>query len=213
MQGIVSVAKAAVAARVAGKSTVTLGSGETAQSFNLAKGGYCARFVRQCCEVALGLKPHSWKYAAADALSMEAALKAAGKSVPVDDRKPGDIVAMNANTGKYGHIGLVVNKTTIAENTSSGTRGEPRAPGTKLTPWAAIAGRVTGVYRVEPAAASEPTGIPTAQKTVKLVELITGRPLGELTQEAAALLADGKLTVAPNGDHRKDQRKLYIAKP
>ena len=55
MQGIVSVAKAAVAARVAGKSTVTLGSGETAQSFNLAKGGYCARFVRQCCEVALGL--------------------------------------------------------------------------------------------------------------------------------------------------------------
>ena len=75
---------------------------------------------------ALGIKPGAWKYAAEDALGMEAKLKAAGKAVPVDDRKPGDVVAMNANTGKYGHIGLVVNKTTIAENTSSGTRGEPR---------------------------------------------------------------------------------------
>lgn len=65
---------------------------------------------------------------------------------------------------------------------------------------------------MEPAAASEPTGIPTAPKTIKVVELITGRNLGELTQEGAALLADGRLTVAPNGDHRKDQGKLYIAR-
>ena len=210
---IAEVAKQAVAARVAGKASVTLGTGETAQTFNLTKGGYCGRFVRQCCEVALGLKPHTWKFGAEDALSMEAELRAAGKAVTTADRKPGDIVAINARSGKYGHIGIVITKTIIAENTSSGTRGDPRAPGTKCSHWGDIAERVTGVYRVQATAAPEPTGVPTAPKTVKLVELISGRELGEVTQEIAKRIAEGTLTVSPNGDHRKDQGKLYLAKP
>jgi hypothetical protein len=213
MASIAEVAKQAVAARAAGNASVTLGTGASAQQFNLAKGGYCARFVRQCCEVALGIKPGTWDFAAPDALGMEAKLKAAGKLVPTADRKPGDVVAINNGSWKYGHIGLVVNKTTIAENTSSGTRGDPRAPGTKLTHWADIADRVTGVYRVQTSTVPpEPTGVPTAPKSVILQDLNTGRKIGEITQEAAARLVAGVLTVAPNGDHRADQGKLYLAK-
>jgi hypothetical protein len=66
--------------------------------------------------------------------------------------------------------------------------------------------------KLGPVMAAEPTGVPTAPKAVKLVELISGRELGEVTQEIAKRIVEGTLTVAPNGDHRADQGKLYLAK-
>lgn len=201
MPGIVSVAKAAVAARVAGKSAVTLGAGQAAQTFDLDAGGYCARFVRQCVEVAHGLKPFTWPGCAPDAKGMEKNLKKIAQKIPIEQREPGDIVCMNETSGKFGHIGLCVDPGTIAENTSSGRRGNPRPAGTKLTSWTIIAGSVSGVYRLKSAS------MPIA---VKVVEQGNSKLIAAVAPSIAELLVG--YTLAENGDHRRDQGKVYVTR-
>lgn len=206
---ILEVALAAVNARKSGRSAVTLGSGQSAQTFDLDAGGYCARFVRQCVEVALGLKPFTWAGCAPDARGMEKNLKKIAQKVPVEKREPGDIVCMNETSGKYGHIGLCVDPGTIAENTSSGKRGSPRPAGTKLTSWTIIASSVSGVYRLKSAAV--PTaGVPTHPVAVKVVEQSNGKLIAAVAPSIADLLVGYAL--AENGDHRRDQGKVYVTR-
>lgn len=125
------------------------------QALDLATGGYCARFVRQIVECALGLLPMSWEYRRANARLMERGLRDAGLYVgrTLDDAAPGDIVGINKPPWvAVGHIAIYVGEVegipTIAENTSVAGRGKPRVQGTKLTPWSAVATRVTGIYRL-----------------------------------------------------------------
>jgi hypothetical protein len=58
-------------------------------------------------------------------------------------------------------------------------------------------------------ASPAPQPSPTA-KTIKLVDLMTGKTLAEVAPDLAALFVTHK--PAPNGDHRADQAKLYLAK-
>jgi hypothetical protein len=137
-----------------GSSSVVVGD-SYAQSLDLSTGGYCARFVRQVVETSLGLIPMTWQYRRANARLMERALRAAklyvGKTL--ECAEPGDIVGINLPASvEVGHIGIYVGLVhgvpTIAENTSVASRGNPRRKGTKLTPWASVEKRVTGLYRL-----------------------------------------------------------------
>jgi hypothetical protein len=141
---VVRIAKAAVAARLAGQRTYAYG----AHIFDLDTGGYCARFVRICHESALAIGDQEWSYRAANAVQMEARLRSA--STQINRPVPGCIVALNRGTGGNGHIALYVGDGIIAENTSSASRGNPRAAGTKLTPLALVESRVTGYYLAVP---------------------------------------------------------------
>lgn len=136
VKAVVTIAVAAANARINGKTSYTAGSGSKAQSFDLTEGGMCARFVRQCFETGCQMTPKSWKYRGGNAIAMLGKLKANGHTVSTGDLDVGDIIGHS----KYpdGHVAIYVGKIngihTVAENTSSGKRGNPRSPGTKLTP-------------------------------------------------------------------------------
>jgi hypothetical protein len=188
-QTIVDVALAAVEARRAGRSTYT----HSGITFKLNAGGYCARFVRQCHEAALGKGEWTWAYNAPNAYEMERKLKAAGTIVATP--QPGDIVGMSKSGKAPGHIGIYLGDGMIAENTSA-TRGNPSPPGTKVTRLSDIgANRVTHYYRAMP--------LPAAADDAQLVKLVVH---GTGTVVAA-------VRVVPNGNHIDDQGKLYIEKP
>jgi len=159
---VVEVAMKAVDARLRGESTVELGLPKGRQQFILGPvykdrklQGYCNRFVRQVFEVALNLEPFDWRYRSDSARETCQKLEDAGKSVPFVCRLPGDILGINRSSGKYGHIAIYLSanipghegKELIAENTSSGARGYPVKPGTKITRLSDVQGRVTGCYR------------------------------------------------------------------
>jgi len=136
------VAEKAVAARKAGKHVLSVGY----VTFDLETPGMCSRFARQCTEGAHGLHDFESRLFGATAIQTEAILKAAGKAVATPVR--GDLVCLNRSSGKNGHIAVWLGGGLVAENTISGSRGDPRAPGTKITPLSAIgAQRVTGYYR------------------------------------------------------------------
>lgn len=143
---VAAIAEAAVRARRAGHNSYVV-AGIT---FNLAQGGYCARFVRQCYEAAIGRGEWTWPYNAPNALEMERKLRADGRVVSVP--QPGDIVGLSTAGTAPGHIAIWLGDGMVAENTSSAKRGDPRAAGTKITPLSAIgSGRVTAYYRALPA--------------------------------------------------------------
>jgi hypothetical protein len=128
---VVAVATAAVTDRQRGFKTML----RAGVQFDLEKGGYCNRFIRQCFEVGLGLAPFDWHFGAASAKETLAKLepyRIAGATL--GQLKPGDIVGWYEGSGPYGHIALFVGgeKGLIAENTSA-TRGDPKNPGTKVT--------------------------------------------------------------------------------
>jgi len=179
MSRVVEVAKAAAKAHAAGARTYTAhqhadGTG-VSQVMDLVTGGMCNRFVRQCFEVALGIPEQTWVYRAGRAVWTLDSLDAAGKGVG-DAMQPGDIVGIH--TGKFGHIAIYVGAGMVAENTSSNTRGMPRQAGTKVTPYSALAERVTGIYRL-----AEP-GI--------LVTLRTLAPAPEVRVTDKARIIDGR---------------------
>ena len=144
-QQVIRRAIAAVEARTRGCDRIKAGGHE----FLLDVGGYCNRFVRQCFESALGLDPFSWRFGAARACETLAKLEP--YRVPLKSRRPGDILGF---AGDPGHICIYLGrefdaaKELVAENTISGSRGWPQAPGTKVTSYKTIAGRVTGCYRL-----------------------------------------------------------------
>jgi cell wall-associated NlpC family hydrolase len=129
----------AVQARVDGRTKITLGTAGTRQEFNLIEGGYCNRFVRQCFETMLNIKPFSWAYRAEEAHQTLA--KLAPFKVPISDRKPGDVLGC---PGDPGHIAIYIGdaygdgRDLVAENTSSAVRGYPRGAGTKISSFKAF---------------------------------------------------------------------------
>jgi hypothetical protein len=133
---VISAAVGAAEAHQDGKTTWRRGG----QTFNLTEGGMCQRFVAQCFEAALGLS--EWHFDAASAKANIAHLQAEGLRTKLP-LAPGDILGWPGN-GKFGHIALFVGdvygdgRQLVAENTSSGFRGDPSAPGTKLTSLSAM---------------------------------------------------------------------------
>jgi hypothetical protein len=143
---VFDIAKQAVAQRKVGDTTWT----HNGSKFDLNSGGYCARFVRQCYESAMGSGEFTWQFIAPTAREMEKKLAAAG--LKTDSPEPGDIVCLNNQSYYAGHIaiyaGVINGVKSIFENTSSGKRGDPRNPGTKMSPFSAVQGELSGYYAV-----------------------------------------------------------------
>lgn len=157
---IVRIAKEVVKERVNGKNKCVV-NGVT---FNLTEKSMCSKFVRQVHAAATGVEFPSW--AGLYAVWTERELVRAGKKV--SKPFPGCIVCFNQNLYNshgekiweystkqiednklYGHIGILVDNDMVAENTSANGRGNPSAPGTKITPITAIGRtRVSGYYCV-----------------------------------------------------------------
>jgi hypothetical protein len=150
---VAAVAEQAQAQRLAGDSTWT----HNKVVFHLNETGACARFVRQCHEAALGTGEFTWQFIAGNARQMEAKLKAAKTAIA--SPQPGDVVAMNNVSADAGHVGIYLGDVngveSIAENTSSSKRGNPRAAGTKISPLSAVKTEITGYYAPMPAAAAD----------------------------------------------------------
>jgi len=111
--------------------------------FDLLTGGRCQEFVRECFESALGWPARSWAYAAPSAKVALQRMTKDGFRV-TDEPRAGDVIGHCSGT--YGHIAIMVDATTCAENTSSGRRGNPKRAGTKLTPLSDMPG-ITHVIR------------------------------------------------------------------
>jgi hypothetical protein len=104
---LVAIAKQVAQARADGMAEITVNG----VSFEPLKTGYCAAFVREANEAALGLPEYTWPYRGADAREVEAKLKAAGKQIPAEKRQAGDVVAFNrAWLGKFGHVAIYLGK-------------------------------------------------------------------------------------------------------
>ena len=132
-QAVVKRALQAVAARQKGNTTFNIGG----QTFDLEKGGYCNRFIRQSFETALGLKPFAWYFG--DATARKTLDKLKPYVLPPKAKlQAGDIIGWYDGCGVYGHIALYLGdaygdgRLLIAENTSA-KRGDPKNPGTKIT--------------------------------------------------------------------------------
>lgn len=155
---VLAVAVKAVEARQAGKKTIVLGnitfhnkSGNYRISVHadLDDPGWCNRLIRQCFEVGLGLPPFNWYFGAATAhltLMKLAPYQLAAGSKP----QSGDIIGFS---GDPGHIVLALGdwygdgRFLVAENTSA-KRGDPSAPGTKVTALKNLRTQGRSVYRL-----------------------------------------------------------------
>jgi len=175
---VVRIAREVVTARLAGRSTYAAHG----RTFNLTRGGMCSRFVRQVCEAVGGVRDHglgsgSGGPFACCASATEVNLRGAGKQVSAG---AGTIVCFNSppaggrcgTCGRVvGHIGIDLGGGAVAENTSSASRGNPRAAGTKISGLAEIgAGRVSGYYALFPAAQAVPHPYAKGPLTVKLLD-------------------------------------------
>ncbi len=156
-QAVVRRAMTAVEARQAGKHNYKVGG----QVFDLDKGGYCNRFVRQCFETVLGLKAFDWRFGAASARETLVKLEEEYK-LPLSkpsNLQPGDIIGWYDGSGPYGHIAIYVGdyygdgRKLVAENTSA-KRGAPNPPGTKITQLRNMRGGWSA-YRVFPTMSGE----------------------------------------------------------
>ena len=115
--------------------------------FALDVGGLCARFSRQVEDAIRGQGDFTWGYAAPTARIMQQLMDRA--DLRVDKPEPGDIGFGNNQTYYAGHtfryLGMVGGVESIAENTS-GYRGDPYDPGTKITPLSAVSASFSGWY-------------------------------------------------------------------
>lgn len=183
-------------------------------SFNLRDVAYCSRFVRECCEAAMGTAEYgvlTARYFGGSARETEAKLRAKAERVAAHKAVPGDIVCFNAGAaGEWGHIGIHLGNGQFAENTSSKTRG----PGFVVSAYDAIGtNRISGFYHLPEFEREE------GADTVKII-LGTG-PEPEAVIDANAQVEDGTLRadVRPllealgytlHPEHIKTQGKLYI---
>ena len=193
---ILRTARNAVTAHQAGKTTTVLGSGASAQEFDLAAGGMCNRFVRQCFEVGLHIPPFTWRYRGPFASTTLRKLtkggrRIAGKCPDPAILRPGDIVGHRRWV--VGHIAIYVGEIDgvpmVAENTISARRGDPRGKGTKLTPYAAIRKSITEAHRL---LATPPATVP-----LKIIDHETGEVIKQYD-------------MVRGGDHIADQGKVYV---
>ncbi len=195
-----------------GDTSIAYGEGAARQVLNLVQGGMCARFVRQVHETSLGLLPFSWEFAAPCARDMVTRMRHDGKLINTGDRRPGDVLQIG--TGYPGHVAIYVGDVDgvecIAENTSDQVRGNPRAAGTKLTPWSTLSSRVTGVFRLCVVAdADEPDGIKLVLQSGDEATVLTtgGMLVGDTLLVPAREVGEALgYTVT---DHTQDQRKAY----
>jgi hypothetical protein len=157
---VVRIARQAVAQRKLGDATWE----HNGVVFDLVTGGYCARFVRQCHDAALGQGEWVWPYKSPTAWDMEVVLRAAGLNT--NNPQAGDIVCVNGSGGRPGHVAIFIGDGLIAENTSSGAHGDPLSPGTKISPLSVVADRITGYYACLPPAA--PSGYAPGAITVEV---------------------------------------------
>lgn len=151
---VVRQALTAVEARRTCDGSVKIGG----QTFNLEERGYCGRFVRQCFETALGLPAFGWLFGAATAREMGGKMRNAGLRLKDGAKlQPGDVLVWDdQDDGRYGHIVLYVGdaygdgRKLVAENTS-GKRGDPNKPGTKVTRLSNVhGGKGYDAYRMFP---------------------------------------------------------------
>lgn len=211
---VVEIAVGAARAHQAGATVWTPPGVAHPQKFDLRTGGMCNRFVRQVHETALGLRPFSWPYRAGRAIRTLDALDAAGFGIgrpAVSALRPGDIIGNRSGTA--GHIAIFVGVLdgvpTIAENTSSATRGNPRRAGTKLTALADMTWTVA--YRLaaeaEEPAAPGPERIPVYVDGVHVDE-------GELHGNRTMIGLRKILEAAGcEVDWLPDQREVWITTP
>ena len=140
---IVSICEEAVAQRRAGNRTWE----HNGQTFDLVTGGWCDRFVRQVYETADHQPAHAWRFDSPTARITETMMKAA--HIQTSHPEPGDIISLDHQSYEAGHIAIVVPPVngvpSVAENTS-GWRGNPYAPGTKITPLSLVIGELSGYY-------------------------------------------------------------------
>ena len=189
------IAREVIEARAAGKRTHKIGR----ITFDLTKGGYCLRFVRQCHEAAAGGSEFSWPHRAQYAIQTMHRLMA-GLEVPYKDRESADIVTFDKGkpvTATPGHIGIYLGKDLVAENTSSGKRGTPRAAGTKISTLASIGPARAQFFRTVPMAAGSLPLPEDALTEVLVIDHATG-----------AVVARFKMV--KGGDHVADQGKVYV---
>ncbi len=215
------VARMVVSARKQGRKSTLVGK----HTFNLIKGGMCSRFARQATEESMGTgeggmasfgpNTHDPKRPfACCAAATEVNLRQAGYQVP--EGGPGDVVCFNnppaggkcSTCGRtVGHIGIYLGGGQVAENTSSGKRGDPRKPGTKISPLDEIGpSRVSGYYRV---VASVPAGDPLIVLLPGSTEILCrARVESDVTRCDLRLLAEALgYEVIP---HLEDEGKVYL---
>lgn len=164
----------------------------------------CSEFVRECNFAATG-RNEAGVYFGGTAKATEAMLKAAGKAIPWGEAEGGDIVCFNRQSGEFGHIGVVLDGTYFAENTSSKVRG----PGFVVSAFSDIGrSRITGMYRLLPARAAAtvphdpPLVIGPDQRVVCEGKLVEG-----------TLWAPVRAVVLAGGDDvvwHEDQGKAYL---
>ena len=100
---------------------------------------FANRFAREIVEGALNIPDHSWQFAAGSAHETEQKLKAAGRQL--SGSIPGALGFYDDQTAggqEVGHVVVCLPGGARAENTS-GHRGNPSRPGTKITPAADVA--------------------------------------------------------------------------
>ena len=156
---VADVARWAAEAYAAGASSIDI----KGVVFNLTEKGMCAKFVRQCHEAVLGLRPFGWLWAAPSAACMEYHLRSVGKQVLMPSA--GDIVFFSTGipearlndlewqrrNNNFGHAGIYLggSPALFVENTSSASRGT----GTSLSRMSEMVGRAPTFYHVLPARA------------------------------------------------------------
>jgi len=170
------------------------------QAFDLATGGWCARFVRQVYEATTG-KTFPWcdNTPPSNARGMEDLMVAS--QIEVASPLPGDCVCFNRGTGSglHGHTGIHVDADHFAENTSSMSRG----PGTVLSRYATtLRNRVSGYYRLLPATEDEAV-------TVKVVSP-DDKPKLYDTFALPHPPEGSEWRVCDGGDHIGDLGKLFV---
>jgi len=203
-EDIARVAEKVITARQSGARSYTIG--ETV--FRLDVGGYCARFVRQCHEAAMGLHPFRWEFCAPDAIEMEENLRLARHQV--ENAQRGDIIAFNRNSGPHGHIGIYLGNGKVAENTISGRRGNPRKPGTKISRIDEIGRwRITGFYRPLPNGDEIRLINLDSPGYTQVIECNLSIEQGTARADVRPLLEALGYEVIP---HIIDQRKIYVRK-
>jgi len=202
-QAVADVARRAVEARTHGEHRYSEGG----HTFLLDRGGMCARFVRQCCEVAAGLPPFGIWFAAPTARKMEENLRAGGKAVP--NLQTGDIIGFNRQSYPAGHIGIFIGDGHVAENTSSDERGDPRAAGTKITPLSALLGKVSGYFRPFEGIGAPRVIAQLADGSSQVVECHLVIEGGVSRVDLRALAEALGMTVT---DHIADQGKVYVSR-
>ena len=159
-QDIVDIATQAVLQRRAGDRFWT----HNGIAFDLDEIDMCLNLVVRVHEAAMGLSEHGWEYDSDTARHAEWLLRDAGKQTATPE--PGDIICMNNQSYPAGHIGLLMPGDRVAENCSI-WRGNPAAPGTKLTPLAECIGELSAYYSVLPSVA-KPNGYEKGNLVVKL---------------------------------------------